>query len=282
MDTAKVVVANTMNCAFGYWCLSQMATILGKKEDAQFFLNRSRNWRNLFNSSADSIQSKDSLENPIAAASDPDQSNTTDTLKNTWFLPQAPDSLVALVGKDRFISRLNEAIEKSAKANGAILDSVNNNGETFMQLAYLYNWAGAPWLTQKWVRGIQEQFYGTTPYDAYPDENDPARMSSWFIMSTIGLFQTDGGCSLQPVYEIGSPRYPQIKLVLNGKYNRANEFVIKATNASRVNKYIQSAKLNGKILEDFRILQSEVLKGGQLELIMGPEPNKNWGVRRSE
>lgn len=274
-------VTNTMDLSYDDWCLSQMATILGKKEDAQFFLNRSRNWRNLFDNSASSVQPKDSLGNWIAAASDPDHSSTHDPML-TWFVPQAPDSLIALVGKDRFLSLLNEAMEKPAKTDAVALDTVKQDGDNFMQLPYLYNWAGAPWLTQKWVRTIQEHFYGTTPYDAYPDEEDPAAMSSWFIMSTIGLFQMDGGCALEPVYEIGSPRYPQVKLVFNGKYNRANEFVIKATNASRENKYIQSVKLNGKIVEDFRIPQSEVLKGGQLELIMGPEPNKNWGVSRVE
>ncbi len=141
-----------------------------------------------------------------------------------------------------------------------------------MHVAYLFNWAGKPALTQKWVRAIQEQYYGTTPYDAYPGDEDLGQMSSWFVMSAIGLFQTDGGCSENPVYEIGSPRYPKVIIHLDQKYNRGKEFVIVAKNASKENKYIQSIFLNGKPVDDFKIPQSEVLKGGMLELIMSNQP----------
>ena len=115
-----------------------------------------------------------------------------------------------------------------------------------MEVAYLFNWAGAPHLTQKWVRAIQEQYYGTTPYDAYPGDEDLGQMSSWFVMSAIGLFQMDGGCSQTPVYELGSPRYPKITLNLGNKYGRGKRFVIEARNASKENKYIRSMYLNGK------------------------------------
>ena len=74
-----------------------------------------------------------------------------------------------------------------------------------MEVAYLFNWAGAPHLTQKWIRAIQEQYYGTTPYDAYPGDEDLGQMSSWFVMSAIGLFQMEGGCSEKPFYELASP-----------------------------------------------------------------------------
>ena len=91
------------------------------------------------------------------------------------------------------------------------------------------------------------------------------------------MFQTNGGCSANPVYEIGSPAYTKIEIDLGNRFNRGNTFIIEAKNTSRFNKYIQSAKLNGQPLKDFYFPASELLKGGKLELEMGPRPNKEWG-----
>ncbi len=94
-------------------------------------------------------------------------------------------------------------------------------------------------------------------------------MSAWFIMNAIGLFQTDGGCSVEPIYEIGSPLYKKIEIDLGNRYGRGKKFTIEAKNASRLNKYVHSAKINGKIINDFKFPASELLKGGKLELEMG-------------
>lgn len=98
-------------------------------------------------------------------------------------------------------------------------------------------------------------------------------MSSWFVMSAIGFFQMEGGCSEVPTYELGSTRYPRITLHLNGKYGRGKQFVIEAPNASAENKYIQSITLNGQPLKGIQVPQQEVLKGGKLVVEMGDTPN---------
>lgn len=103
-------------------------------------------------------------------------------------------------------------------------------------------------------------------------------MSSWFVMSALGLFQMDGGCSQEPVYELGSPRYPKMTIHLGGKYGRGGTFVIEALSASKENKYIQNVRLNGKPITGFKIPQREVLKGGHLLIQMGDTPNKDWGI----
>jgi len=103
-------------------------------------------------------------------------------------------------------------------------------------------------------------------------------MSAWFIMASLGLFQTDGGCSVEPIYEIGSPLFEKVEIDLGGLFGRGESFVIEARNASRLNKFVQSASLNGEVLNDFKFPASELLKGGRLELEMGPEANKKWGV----
>lgn len=122
------------------------------------------------------------------------------------------------------------------------------------------------------------RYYGYGIANAYLGDEDQGQMSAWFIMASIGLFQTDGGCRVDPVYEIGSPIFERIVIDLRGRYNRGNKFTIEANNASRLNMYVQSAKLNGKNLNGFKFPASELLKGEKLELEMGPEPNKSWGI----
>ncbi|MGH7952442.1 MAG: glycoside hydrolase domain-containing protein [Limisphaerales bacterium] len=92
----------------------------------------------------------------------------------------------------------------------------------------------------------------------------------------MGLFQTDGGCDTNPIYEIGSPLYPKITIHLSPKYYGGKTFTIEAHNASLANRYIQSAIFNGKPLNQWWIRQKDFIKGGQIVLELGPTPNKNW------
>lgn len=282
----KGLVSNTMEYSYDDWCLAQMARNLGIMNDYQFFKERSNSWCNVFDTITGYVRPKDDKGQWIEPF-DPYYSpgfTEGNAFNYTWFVPHDPQKLITLMGRERFVNRLNEAMEKSSYANfNASGDNfsaypINHGNETSMAVSYLFNWADAPWLTQKWVRAIQEQYYGTTPYDAYPGDEDLGQMSSWFVMSALGLFQMDGGCSQDPIYELGSPRYPKITIRLDGKYGRGDKFIIEAVGASKENKYIQSATLNGKPITDFKILQKDVLKGGHLKIQMGKTPNKKWGI----
>ncbi|MEO7049800.1 MAG: glycoside hydrolase domain-containing protein, partial [Ferruginibacter sp.] len=137
---------------------------------------------------------------------------------------------------------------------------------------------GKPWSTQKWSRSILDRYYGYGVSNAYLGDEDQGQMSAWLIMASIGLFQTDGGSSVNPVYEIASPLFQKIEIDLGEKFGRGKKFTIIAEGASRKNMYIQSATLNGHILNSFKFPASELLKGGSLVLKMGAEPNTKWGI----
>ena len=147
-----------------------------------------------------------------------------------------------------------------------------------MHFAFLFNWAKKPWLTQKWSRSIIDKYYGTGIANAYLGDEDQGQMSSWFVMAALGLFQTDCGCRIDPIYEIASPLYEKVIIDLGERYNRGKTFTIEAKNVSRKNKYVQSAMLNGKVLNEFFFPASELLKGGELILEMGDKPNTSWGI----
>ena len=280
IPAGKGTVSNTMEYAYDDWCLGQMAKILGKKDDFHFFDKRSDNWYNLFDAESGFMRPRDEHGNWVEPFDPYHTPGFTEgnAFNYSWFVPHNPEKLIREVGKERFISRLDKAMEQSSHANfNAAGDNfsafpINHGNETSMEVAYLFNWAGAPHLTQKWIRAIQEQYYGTTPYDAYPGDEDLGQMSSWFVMSAIGLFQMEGGCSEKPFYELASPRYPKITIRLDGKYGRGKTFVIEAPGASKENKYIQSVTLNGKPVDGFKIPQEEVLKGGKIVVEMGKAP----------
>ena len=102
-----------------------------------------------------------------------------------------------------------------------------------MHAAWLFNWAGQPWMSQKWTRAILDAYYGHNPADAYLGDEDQGQMSAWFVMSSLGLFQTDGGCRVNPVYEIGSPLYPKAVIHLSKEHYGGKTFTIETRNAYR-------------------------------------------------
>src|SRR5690606_13340208 len=147
-----------------------------------------------------------------------------------------------------------------------------------MHFAFLFNWVKRPWLTQKWSRAIMERYYGHGEANAYLGDEDQGQMSAWFVMNALGLFQTDGGTRVNPIYEIGSPIFKKVAVNLGERFGRGQSFTIEAKNTSKRNIYIQKAYLNGKVWNDCWLPAAEVLKGGTLVLEMGSEPNQAWGI----
>ena len=195
-------------------------------------------------------------------------------------MPQDVPALVDWIGRERFIERLDWGFPRGCQMRYnapneryELYPVVQGNQQT-MHFAFLYNWAGQPWKTQKWSRSILERYYGYGNANAWLGDEDQGQMSAWLVMASIGLFQTDGGCRVEPVYEIGSPLYEEVRLDLGGRYGRGQTFTIKARNASRSNLYVQRATLNGKPLDSFLVPAKAVLAGGVLELEMGAEPRK--------
>lgn len=131
--------------------------------------------------------------------------------------------------------------------------------------------------SRKESRSILDRYYGYGQANAYLGDEDQGQMSAWAVMTAIGLFQTDGGCRVEPVYEIASPIFEETVIDLGNRYGRGSKFTVKAHNASRNNLYVQSAMLNGRKLDSFCFPASELLSGGELVLEMGPEPNHDWG-----
>jgi len=288
-------VSNTLEYAYDDWCVAQMAKALGKTVDYEYFMKRSQNYRNVFDPSTGFTRPKshtgewrkdfDPMSRGTRQTSESATWNTsyTDFVEgNAWqytfFVPHDVPGLINLIGRDQFNNRLKEGFE-NAKQRKFSSRYVHHGNQPNMQAAYLFNWSGMPWETQKWAREIMDVFYGSTPEDGYQGDEDEGQMSAWFVMSALGLFQMDGGASAEPIYEIGSPLFEKAVIQLDNTYYKGSAFTIEARNNSKENRYIQSAVLNGKKLTKPWFYHSELVGGGSLVLQMGPKPNKKWGIK---
>ena len=285
--------SNSLEYSYDDWTVGQFAKALGKESDYQEFTKRGEYWRNVIDPESGYARLRKS-DGSWMPNFDPYQSGRNEQYVegNAWqltfFVPQDVPALAEAIGKDRFIERLDWGFVESNKwrfnaPNDQYWDyPVTQGNQQSMHFAFLFNWVDRPWLTQKWSRAIVDRYYGYGLANAYLGDEDQGQMSAWFIMASLGLFQTDGGCRVEPIYEIGSPLYPKVEIDLGQRFGRGEKFIIESKNASRLNKYVQSAKLNGQPLLSFWFPASELLKGGSLVLEMGPEPNKDWGTRNEK
>lgn len=135
---------------------------------------------------------------------------------------------------------------------------------------YLYNYVGAPWKAQKWVRTVMNKLY--TPYpDGLCGDEDNGQTSAWYVFSSMGFYPV---CPGQPEYIIGSPLFDKVTLHLEN----GNTFEIIANNNASDNFYIQKASLGGENLDRSWISHDEIINGGSLIFNMGKEPNKSWAA----
>lgn len=288
-------VSNTLAYAYDDWTVGQMAKALGKQKDYMTFTKRSFNYKNVFDPSIKYMRRKnrDGSWAPFSPFGDVAWLGSGFVEGNSWqytyFVPHDLSGLIQLLGRDEFNKRLEAGFEESARHNfnsehlgsnsleGMGVLPVNHGNQPNMQAAYLFNFAGKPWLTQKWANEIMKKYYGSTARNGWLGDEDEGQMGAWFVLSAIGLFEMDGGASVKPIYEIGTPKFEKVTINLDPKYYPGGKFVIEAKNVSDENIYIQSATLNGKPLNKPWFYHEELVKGGTLVFKMGPRPNEKWG-----
>jgi len=280
--------SNTLEYSYDDWTVAQFAKALGKDKEYAEFLDRSNWWRNAIDPESGFARLR-KADGQFEPDFDSFKSGANhhyvegNAWQLTFFVPQDVPGLAKAIGIDRFRKRLGWGFEESNKwrfnaPNDRYWDyPIMQGNQQSMHFAFLFNWVGQPWQTQRWSRAITDRYYGTGLANAYLGDEDQGQMSAWFVMVALGLFQTDGGCRVEPIYEIGSPLYEKAVIHLGGRYGRGESFTIEAHGTSRKNRYVQRAALNGRPLETFWFPARELLRGGTLVLEMGPEPNEKWG-----
>ena len=285
-------LSSTMENGIADWNLSQMATALGKKDDAAKYLARSKDYRNLFDPTVPwsydqdgkdcrpewkgwfHPKDKDGNWAPWQGLKNNKGATEGSLYQWGWHVEyDIPGMMDLLGGRDVFVAKLTDFFDRTpdlSKWN----DFDNPSNEPSHLIPFQFNRAGAPWLTQKWVRKICNEAYGSD-YNGLCGDEDEGQMSAWYVLAAAGLAQS---CPGDTRFEIFSPLFDKVTITLDPKYASGKTFTIVALNNSTNNPYIQSAKMNGICLDrcwlDFR----EITKGGTLELMMGPEPKRSWGL----
>lgn len=282
----------TMEYAYQDWCLGQLAKSLGKSSDYELFNSRSKNYKNLWNPETKLIHPKMKdgswIENfePIGDGFNMLGFCESNSAIYTNYVPHDIDGLMDLFGgRDNYTEFIDSSFHKSVD-NHFITDHgkhaqswVDYENQPSCQMAHLFNYSGAPWLSQKWVREVKEITFGDiSPYGGYNGDEDQGQMGALGVLMGMGLFQMDGGCSIDSYYDITSPLFEEIKISLNRDYYSGESFTIKTKNSSEESIYIQSAELNSREWNSFRFSHSDFVKGGTLEIELGESPNMNWGL----
>ena len=283
-------VAVTLGTAYDQWCLSQIAAELGKEDEAKHYLRESYNYRNLFNPDTHFFHPKDKdgkfiepmdyrYDGGLGARDYYDENNG---YIYRWDVQHNIGDLISMIGGDKVFtsaldSMFNEPLGMSKWQFYSFLpDHTGNVGmfsmanEPSLHIPYLYNYAGQPWKTQKRIRTLLNQWF-RNDLMGVPGDEDGGGMSAFVVFSQMGFYPVTPG---SPTYNIGSPVFTDVKIDLGN----GNTFEVKANNASEENKYVQSARLNGKVLNQPWFQHSDIAQGGLLELEMGPRANKAWGV----
>lgn len=282
-------IAVTLGTSYDQWCLSQIAEDLGKKDDAEHYLKCSYNYRNVYNPETQFFHPKDKngkFIEPFDYRFSGGQGAREYYGENNawvyrWDVPHNVGDLIAIMGgADRFIENLNQTFREPLGRGkysfyAQLPDHTGNVGqfsmanEPSLHIPYLYNYAGQPWMTQKRIRTLLKEWF-RNDLMGVPGDEDGGGMSAFVAFSSMGFYPVTPG---SPTYNIGSPMFPYVKMTLsNGKI-----FEIIAENCSDENKYIQSATLNGKELNQPWFNHSDIANGGKLVLKMGDKANKAWG-----
>lgn len=256
-------VSRTLEYAYDDYVLSQLAQMLGHKDDARLLWQRAFNYRNVFDKTMGYVSGR--YMDGTFVHSNPFHPYTFITeglpCHYTWYVPHDVAGLIQLMGGyDAFIAKLDSMFTE---------DHYWHGNEPCHQVAYLYAYAGQLWKTQQRVRHILNTEYDDSP-DGLSGNDDSGQMSAWYIFSALGFYPV---CPGTPYYVLGSPSFEKVVIhMATGK-----DFTIIAKNASEKNIYIQSVKLNGKPYNLTYLNHKDIMAGGVIEFVMGDKPNKNYG-----
>lgn len=286
-DLENESVTKNLEYAYDDWCIAQIAKELGKKEDYDYFMERSRSYKHLYDSTTRFMRGK-LADGTWTEPFDPKYSSHRvdaeytegNAWQHSWFVPHDVEGLIDLMGgEDVFVKMLDSLFSESSEIHGdnvsadisGLIGQYAHGNEPSHHIAYLYNFAGQPWKTQKIVRQITDELYNSEP-DGLSGNEDCGQMSAWYVFSALGFYPVNPANGM---YVIGAPMFE--KAVIN--LPEGKQFEIMATGLSERNTYIQAVELNGKPLERSFIKHQEIMAGGTLKFDMGPEINDQWAVK---
>lgn len=284
--------SHTLEYSYSAWAVAQWAKQLHKRADYDRLMTLSKGWERLYDPSTHFIRPK-RADGTFITPFNPMQVWRGFQEGNAWqytfYVPHDAQRLIDKVGADLFTRRLDSIFTVSRKkifsggtevgAFAGLQTLYNQGNQPCLHIAWLFNESGHPSLTQKWVRAILDEFYGTDGIHGYGygQDEDQGQLGAWYVISSMGLFDVKGLTGQEPAFSVGSPLFDRITVRLDPRYYSGKTFVIETHGNSRENGYVQSLRLNDKRCETLRLPFRKVVAGGKLELEMGREPQDRYG-----
>ena len=283
-DKDNESVAKALEYAYNDYCISILAEANNDMENAEKYKDYSKAYQKYFDKSTRFMRGLDSKGkwrtpfNPRSSNHRNDDYCEGTAWQWTWFVPHDVDGLIELMGgKAQFVGKLDSLFTADSSLEGdlvsaditGLIGQYAHGNEPSHHIIHLYNYADQPWKTQELVDSVFHSQYFNEP-DGLSGNEDCGQMSAWYIMNSIGFYQV---CPGKPVYSIGRPLFDEVTVNLSDN----KQFVVKALNNSKENKYIEKAVLNGVPLEKPFISHEDIKNGGVLEFTMTSQPTK-WGI----
>lgn len=283
LDPENETVAKALEYCAADDGVAKVAKLLGKKDDYEYFFNRSRSYKKYYDPETRFLRAvgtdgKFRLPfNPFFAEHRTNDYTEGNAWQYTFLVPHDVKGLIKLFGSDKaFMSKLDSlffvegwAGDNASPDMSGMTGQYAHGNEPSHHVIYMYNYAGRPDKAAPLLRKMLNEMYLDQP-DGLSGNEDVGQMSAWYILSSVGLYQVDpvGGR-----FVIGSPLFDKATVNVGG----GKTFTVVAKNNSDKNIYVQSARLNGKTLKNSYVDFNDIRRGGTLELVMGPKPSK-WAT----
>jgi len=271
--------AQTLECSYDHWCIAQLAKVLGHEEDYEYFIKKSQNYKNMYDTESGFMRPRNP-DGTFLATFDP-LGNEGFCEGNSWgysyYVPHDIPGLIELMGGEKaFINKLNNAFEKAGEMNYYASKPelrrdkayINYGNENTRFHASLFAHANAPDLTQKWSRKVKDSLFSNTGKLGFCEDDDCGLSGGTSLLLALGLFDIKGGVYENPEYELGSPIFDEIIIKLNEDYYTGKELRIIMKNNSPQNIYIKHASLNGQAIKRFSVKHNDLIKGGEIVIEM--------------
>ncbi len=272
-------VSKTLEYAYDDWCIAEFAKAQNDSETYATFIQRAQYYKNIYDKETGFFRGKSN--GGFVVPFDPTQVNFMLTEANTWqynfFVPQDINTHIDLLGGDanyeaKLDTLFNTKMELSGRHQSDITGLIGqyaHGNEPSHHMAYLYNYVGKPYKTQKIIHEICTDLYSNAP-DGLSGNEDCGQMSAWYVLSSMGFYPVTPGSD---IYILGSPVFDDMIISLeNGK-----QFLIKALRKSSKDIYIQSVSYNDNLYTKSYITHDMIMSGGELIFNMGENPNHEFG-----
>jgi len=284
IDREPEAASKTVEYAYDDWTIARMARSMGRLDIAERFEKRALNWRNTFDQASGFVRAR-KVDGSFRTPFDPTAINygsdytEGNAWQYSWFMPQDEGGLIRALGGDAAtVKKLDAMFDFDtskldyghAEDIAGLIGQYIHGNEPSHHVAYLYNYAGAPWRTQERLKQIVDSQYKPTP-QGLSGNDDLGQMSAWLVFTSLGFYPVAPGSG---EYVIGRPFADRTVLDLpNGK-----SFTIRAERLSDKNRYVGQVFLNGKTLTRGFIRHEEIEAGGELRFVMQATPNKSWAT----